>query len=61
MFPKGENEIKFYQMIFNENCDNQVAFDLRKFIPQFKGLFSCLDPSSESSFIAIKMYISTIP
>jgi len=49
---KGEREIRFYQKLFHEDCQDRVLLDLRQFVAKFLGVWTTPEhPGSELLYI----------
>lgn len=55
-YPKGPHELEFYQRLFDPNCNDSVLVELRKFVPDFYGLYRDSEQKRELIYIDLLMY-----
>ncbi|CAH8592034.1 unnamed protein product [Schistosoma curassoni] len=51
-YPKGPHELEFYQRLFDPNCNDSVLVELRKFVPDFYGLYR--DSEQKHLYLGLK-------
>ena len=39
--PRGERELNFYKQVFDPDCRDKVLLDMRQFMAQYMGTWSC--------------------
>ena len=40
---KGQREVKFYQTVFDSNCDDEAFIQLRQFMPTYVNVWSTVE------------------
>ena len=48
---KGDREVRFYQKLFSEDCQDRVLLDLRHFVPKFLGLWTTPEHPGSKCFL----------
>lgn len=51
-YPKGPHELEFYQRLFDPNCHDSILVELRKFVPDFCGLYR--DSEQKHLYLGLK-------
>ena len=55
---KGEREVRFYEKLFSEDCQDRVLLDLRQFVPKFLGLWTTPEHPGSKFFVHLVPFLT---